>query len=161
MPRRSVSFEPSALRFASALALLTLATSFSMAAPPESVPDPQTDLDRNTRVDVNQLDMFVTNHGSFAYNIPDGVSGLVFPRGTDNGVIFAGGLWVGAMVDDAVRATLAEYSFEYQPGQIVSPMEWTDPNDRAYRVYKIAPGDTPASNPDYADLARRSGGSGR
>ncbi len=58
--------------------------------------------DLQTWIDVNNLLMFVTNTGSFAYD-QGGVlgksDGLYFPRGTDKTVIFAGGFWMGAMVD--------------------------------------------------------------
>lgn len=42
----------------------------------------------------------------------------------------------------------AQHLFEYAPGPTLSPTEWADPYDPAYRVYRIAPGDTPEGTPD-------------
>ena len=47
------------------------------------------DIDNNTVIDVNNIEMFVTNHGSFAFNIPTGNSGLTFPKGTGKTAVFA------------------------------------------------------------------------
>ncbi|HKQ18497.1 MAG TPA: hypothetical protein VJW75_02005, partial [Candidatus Eisenbacteria bacterium] len=38
-------------------------------------------IDNAGRMDVNNLDMVVTNHGSIAYNLITGNGGLVFPKG--------------------------------------------------------------------------------
>jgi hypothetical protein len=102
-------------------------------------------LDNQRRVDVNNLNMFVTNYGSWAYDLSTGNSGLVYPKGTDKTAIFAGGLWFGAEVNGEVRATVAVYGQEYGPGVILRDGQWTDPaqvwDDAAkpeYRVYKVA-----------------------
>lgn len=107
-------------------------------------------IDNSTRADANYVDMFVTNHGALAYDLINGASGLIFPRGTGRTAVYAAGLWMGALVDGQPRVTVAEYSQEFSPGKILSETEWDDPNDPRYHVYKIAPGDTDA-NPDYAN----------
>ena len=101
-------------------------------------------LDNQRRVDVNNLNMFVTNYGSWAYDLSTGNSGLVYPKGTDKTAVFAGGVWFGATVDGEVRAEVGEYTQEFGPGVILRDGQWTDPDapwDAAsasgYRVYKV------------------------
>lgn len=75
--------------------------------------------DTDTRLDVNNLEMFVYNDGNFAYDISNVLGktdGLYFPRGTKRTVIYAAGLWVGAKVAGETRVAVAEYSSEYVPG---------------------------------------------
>ncbi len=107
--------------------------------------------DVESRADANQLDMFITNLGSFAWDLQAGAPGLEYPRGTGRTAVYAAGLWLGATVGGQPRVTVAQYSCEYTPGRILSPTSWDDPYDPAFRVYKIAPGDNPSSNPDYAE----------
>ena len=54
-------------------------------------------VDNETLFDVNNLEMFVTNHGSFGWDLVTGDPGTEFPRGTDKTVIFASGLWIVLM----------------------------------------------------------------
>lgn len=100
-------------------------------------------------IDVNNVRMFVTNQGSFAFDIPTGSSGLEFPRGTGQTTIFASGLWIGGKVNGETRVTVAEYAHEYQPGPILPSGQPADPDLEQYRVYKINAGDGP-ENPDWA-----------
>ncbi|MCA9728179.1 MAG: hypothetical protein KC729_10880, partial [Candidatus Eisenbacteria bacterium] len=135
-----------------ALALSMLGASSLSAAPPTGLGPIAQDLDRSTRFDGNSLDMFVTNHGSFAYNIPDGVSGLVYPKGTDNGMIFAAGMWMGAKVNGETRVIVNEYSWETVPGNITGGGDYDADyaNNPHWRTYKVNRGDG-AENPDYAE----------
>jgi len=73
-------------------------------------------IDNNDRMDVNNLDMVVTNHGSLAYDLVTGNAGLIYPRGTLKTAVFAAGLWVGAKVGGETRVAVGEYSQEYTPG---------------------------------------------
>jgi hypothetical protein len=102
-------------------------------------------LDNQRRVDVNNLNMFVTNFGSWAYDLSTGNSGLVYPKGTNKTAIFAGGIYFGARVAGEIRTVVGEYSQEYGPGvilrdgQLTDPAQaWDDPNNPDYRVYKVA-----------------------
>jgi len=102
--------------------------------------------------DGNNLLMFVTNVGSFAYD--DGGwlgrnDGLYFPKSSENTVLYGAGLWVGANVNDAVRLAVAEYSQDFTPGPMVNGTSRHD--DDSCRVYKINEGDTRLTNPDYAE----------
>jgi hypothetical protein len=51
-------------------------------------------VDNTTVIDVNQLSMYVTNTGSFAWNGAR-KSGLEFPKGTGKTAVYAAGLWLG------------------------------------------------------------------
>lgn len=108
-------------------------------------------IDVRSYIGVNNLQMVVSNIGSFAFD-PSGFfgknDGLYFPRGTDKTVVFAAGLWMGAKVNGSPRVTVAEYSSEYVPGPMANG---THQSDRArFRVYKVGRNDD-ASNPDYAN----------
>ena len=124
-------------------------------------------LDTDTWIDVNQILMFVTNKGSFAYDQGGRFGkndGLYFPftsvEDIDNGVnvtsvLFASGIWMAA-VDNASGDTLvtgAEYADDYFPGPIVAGT-WvanadTRPEYRVYKLYK----DSLAGNPNQDYLS--------
>ncbi len=106
--------------------------------------------DTDTRIDVNNLEMFVYNDGNFAYdnaNVLGKTDGLYFPRGTKKTVIYSAGLWVGAKVNNDIRLAIAEFSSEFTPGPMVNGTYV--PDNAAFRVYKLNKADTPTSNPDY------------
>ena len=124
-------------------------------------------LDTDTWIDINNILMFVTNKGSFAYDQGATLGksdGLYYPFTsvqdiTDHinqkTVIFASGIWMGA-VDNGTGDTLvtvAEYSDDYFPGPIVGgtfvPGAGTASEYRVYKLYK----DSLAANPnqDYID----------
>jgi len=73
-------------------------------------------IDNGSRMDANNLDMVVTNHGSVAYDITTGNAGLVYPKGTTRTAVFASGPWLGAVVNGGLRVALGEYSQEFVPG---------------------------------------------
>lgn len=102
-------------------------------------------IDTQRRVDGNNLNMFVTNFGSWAYDLATGNSGLVYPKGTTKTAVFAGGVWFGATVGGETRAAVAVYGQEFGPGVILRDGEFTDPDavwddaeNPAYVVYKMA-----------------------
>ena len=76
-------------------------------------------IDTAKKLDANQLSMFVTNIGSFAYDLGAQNSGLEFPKGTGKTCVYAAGLWMGAKVGSDVRVTVAEYSQEFAPGPMI------------------------------------------
>jgi hypothetical protein len=89
-------------------------------------------IDNNDRLAVNLLDMYVTNHGSLAYDLANSASGLFYPRGTLKTAVYAAGLWVGAQAygpNDTIgvstpdlRVAVGEYSQEFTPGPMVDPL---------------------------------------
>jgi len=98
-------------------------------------------IDTGQKVDANSISMFVTNIGSFAYDLGTGNSGLEFPKGTGNTCVFAAGLWLGAKVGNEIRVTVAEYGQEFGPGPMVNGQAVPDPNG-IYRMYKVSREDT-------------------
>lgn len=116
-------------------------------------------VDNTTYINVNNILMFVTNHGNFGRDLAgvfgnDG--GTYFPYisnqsitdGTmDDRVLYAAGIWAGG-VDAVTRDTLvvvSEYSSEYVPG----PMEGGTylPDRPEFKVYKLY-SDSLAANPN-------------
>lgn len=112
-------------------------------------------LDLIAMFDANNLNMVVTNIGSFGYD--DGGfygknDGLYYPardpnKSDNTSVIYAGGIWVGALVNDAVRVAVAEYSQDFTPGPMIGSAP--SPDNERFRVYKIRRGDT--SSDDYVN----------
>ncbi len=96
-------------------------------------------LDTSRRIDANQINMFVTNYGSFAWDIGGTGSppGLLYPKGTNKSAVFAAGMWLGADVGGEIRTVVAEYSHEYGPGAMVGGT-FDDPNNPDYVTYKVA-----------------------
>ncbi|MCH7947255.1 MAG: hypothetical protein IIC66_05590 [candidate division Zixibacteria bacterium] len=151
------------------LSLLALAVSAFALAPLGGKLSQKESLirDTGTFIDVNQILMFVTNKGSFAYDqggLLGKNDGLYFPftslddiadQSNNTSVIFAAGIWVGA-VDAATGDTLvtiAEYADDWYPGPMIGTT--FDPGsefDVADRVYKLH-ADSLASNPntDYTE----------
>ncbi len=94
--------------------------------------------DATQRIDINNLSMVVTNTGSFAYDKSGSTSGgLEFPKASGKTVVFAGGLWLGALVNGAPRVTVSEYSDDYRPGAILANGQPDDPAKPEYKVYKL------------------------
>jgi hypothetical protein len=95
-----------------------------------------TQIDNLRRMDVNRINMYMTNYGSFAWDLTTGNPGLYFPKGTTKSAVFAGGLWLGASVGGEIRTVVAEYSQEYGPGAMVSGT-FDNPSRPEYRTYKV------------------------
>jgi hypothetical protein len=107
-------------------------------------------IDNNTRIDANNIEMIVTNHGSFAYDLTQQDAGLWFPRGTDKTCVYASGLWIGATINDEIYITAGSFTQEYTPGPIIGDCEWPDVGAEEHRVYKIYKGMDPEED-DYAE----------
>jgi type IX secretion system substrate protein len=81
-------------------------------------------------LDANTIRSNFCNDGRF--NNP-----IIWPNGTNNSLVFATGIWLGAKVGNDTLVAIASYSSEYLPG-------YTDNNgiphgneDPLYRVYKL------------------------
>lgn len=124
------------------------------ALPPSGVDQPTAtkSFDYGTYADTNDILMFVNNRGWIGHD-PNGLlgrrSGLYYPRGTNRTMIYSSGLWVVSRMGKAYRASVAEYDADFSPG----PMKDGSylPDNEKFRVYKIARGDSPESNPDFAE----------
>lgn len=135
------------------LAVLALPVALSVSAKTptgEGAPAPQ-GIDSETRIDVNNIDMFVTNKGSFAFELLTGDPGFIYPKGTNKTAIFASGLWLGANVpgDSAgasPRIAVGEYSQEYAPGYMDATGHPVDYSGNEFRVYKVD-----KTDPDYRE----------
>ncbi len=95
-------------------------------------------LDFQAWVDANDLLMFVTNVGSFAYDAGSmfgKADGLYFPRSSNQTVFYAAGLWLGAIVDSELRISVAEYDNTFVPGPMSAGQH--QPDNNAFKVYKI------------------------
>lgn len=101
-------------------------------------------IDNDNHMDANDLDMFVTNHGSFAWDLVTGNAGLVYPKGSGHTAVFAGGLWLGAQVSGQTRIAVAEYSQEYVPGPMLGGT--FQPDQPSFRSYRIDRGDTTSAD---------------
>lgn len=113
----------------------------------------QAKVDNSQHIDVNSIDCVVTNHNSYAYDLTSGNSGLTWPKGSGKTAVFAAGLWVGGKIQlpsgNKTIVKVGEYSQQWGPGPMENNKGAAD--RAAYRVYKIQRGDTPTSNPDYAN----------
>jgi hypothetical protein len=91
-------------------------------------------------IDVNTISAWVRNNGSIFRHPTTGNSGFEWPK--DGGVfaIYASGIWMGARVNGTPRVAIAEYSYEYGPGQILNGVP-EDPDDPNLIVYKLNKGD--------------------
>ena len=101
-------------------------------------------IDNSGRMDANNLDMVVTNHGSIAYDLITGNAGLIFPKGSTHTAVFASGLWVGAKVAGEIRLAIGEYSQEFTPGVMRGGVAVADQD--SFRNYKIVRGNTTSSD---------------
>jgi hypothetical protein len=113
--------------------------------------------DNQRRVDVNSLNMFITNYGSHAWDLTTGNSGLIYPKGTTNTAIFASGIWLGAVVGGQVRTVVAEYSQEFGPGRM-NLGTFESPSLARFKMYKVKgwtgdPSDTARVDRSAEDLA--------
>ncbi len=136
------------------VALLFLVQSIESAPPKTQYINPKSALflDDDTRLDCNNLEMFVYNDGNFAYdnaNVLGKSDGLYYPIGTKKTVIYAAGIWIGAKVNDQVRLAIAEYNSEFTYGPMLNGTFQSDHDH--FKVYKINRYDNALNNPDYAN----------
>ena len=108
-------------------------------------------VDNSQTIGINNIRMFVTNTGSFAWDKVDAgqPAGFEFPKGTGKTAVFAAGLWLGARINGALHLAVSEYSDEYAPGSAVGGVP-DDPNSTDYKVYKL---DRVYSDPVVRDAA--------
>jgi hypothetical protein len=115
-------------------------------------------LSQARRIDVNSINSFVTNYGSFANDIEAQSAGLFFPKGTIKTAVYASGIWLVGKVGGELRAAIAEYSQEFVPGTMVAGQP-DDPSRKQYTVYKVnryagSPSDTDHVERDAGAVAR-------
>jgi hypothetical protein len=111
-------------------------------------------IDNNDRMNVNNLDMVVTNHGSLAYDLLTGNAGLIYPTGTLKTAVFAAGLWVGAKVGGQTRVAVGEYSQEYTPGPMAGGT--FQPDNATFRNFRFDAAN-PLTGADLTDYLNQGG----
>ncbi len=121
--------------FRAAAAARSQAVASELATRAIARPAKAQDVDNAQSIDINNIKMFVTNTGSFAYDKGASNSGLEFPKGTGKTAVFAAGLWMGGRVGGQTRIAVSEYSDEYGPGAMVGGLPDTDKPE--YKVYKL------------------------
>lgn len=92
-------------------------------------------LDTESRIDANNIDMFVTNFGSYAYDLGNQASGLYYPSGSSNTAVYAAGIWLGAKVNGEIRLAVATYGQEFTPGPMAGGT--FQPDGPTFRNYKV------------------------
>ena len=141
------------------LLILVMALPVMAAAPKHKqyLNPTSTRIDNEPRIDVNNISMFVTNHGNYGRDLA-GVFGLdagtFFPYAGDefiiNGLLddwsmYAMGMWAGGIIDGDIHLFINEYSDECVPGPT---LDGYFQNDRAeFKVYKLYR-DSLAGNPN-------------
>jgi hypothetical protein len=127
---------------------------FAAAAPPPDFSqmnnEAETKLWHNEAyINANNILMFVTNHANFGRDL-DGIFGYdygtFYPFNTvqdildgtlTSSVLYAGGIWMGGLVDGQIRVAIAEYDDEYVPGPMAGGTYQPDnPSFKVYKLYK-------------------------
>ncbi|MCX6169754.1 MAG: T9SS type A sorting domain-containing protein [Ignavibacteriales bacterium] len=104
------------------------------------------------QIDANNISMWTLRDGRFSINPVYNIAGLEWPKGSGKTLAYSSGIWVAAKVNSQVRSALAWYNSEFQPGPILGVGGVAaNPNDNAYRVFKISAGDNSSTNEDYAE----------
>lgn len=109
------------------------------------------------QLDANNINCTIANDGPFADYRKTGQSGLEWPKGSGKTAVFTAGLWLVGKesTTDSIRAAVAYYTTDYQPGPINGVFSGdvsvaAGKNDPRYRIYKIQKADTIGGvNPDY------------
>ena len=92
------------------------------------------------QIDINTVKAWVRNDGELFRHPTTGNSGFEWPK--DGGVfaIYASGIWIGARVEGDIRVAVAEYSQEFNAGQIIGGFP-DNPELDKYITYKLNKGD--------------------
>jgi hypothetical protein len=103
-------------------------------------------------VDGNRIYNFMNNRGAWCtHNNPNGY-GMQWPGESHISANYASGVWLGGKVDGEIRTACAEFTYEFQPGNIGRDGLPTTPDDNFHQIVKINKGDLldeGFSNPDY------------
>lgn len=134
-----------------------------LAGPPDAAARPAAlgteTFDNVHFINVNNILMFVTNHGSFGRDLAGYFGndyGTYYPYYSTDAIemgtqtlspLYAGGLWVGGRVGLDVRVTMTEYESEYTPGPMSEGTYQPDcPEFKVYKLYSDSASDNPNSD---------------
>lgn len=88
--------------------------------------------------DGNTIVCWMQNNGFIVSYLITGNAGMEWPQRSNQTIDFASGLWLaGKTPEGELRTAATEYNTEFQPGPILPDGTAADPNDPAYRIYKI------------------------
>jgi len=92
----------------------------------------------SVQFDGNTIACWMQNTGQVVSHKVTGSSGMEWPRGSNNTIDYASGLWlVGKTPSGEIRTACSEYATEFQAGSILPDGTAADPDDPVYRIYKI------------------------
>jgi|GEM_PF-1043149 len=111
-----------------------VASGLRQGGSPKEVPVVKLSTFDHAHFDANTIDCALSNDGLIVDHRVTGSSGMEWPRGTGKTVDFASGLWLAGIGHDdgMIHTACCEYSSELVPGPLGG-----DPEDEAYRIYKI------------------------
>jgi len=90
------------------------------------------------QLDGNNISTWFVNNGSCNRDTINN-AGFIWPKGTTRTARYASGIWLGANIGYDTLVSIAEYTYDYQPGYIIAGT-YQGVNDTNYRVYKIERG---------------------
>jgi hypothetical protein len=100
------------------------------------------DIKSSELLDINMIECYITNDGSFGENPVTGADGFYFPKGQRTlSIIYTAGLWFLGKQNGEIKSAVNCYGAEFQPGMILSPGVPDDPLDTKYKMYKYNKGD--------------------
>ncbi len=95
-----------------------------------------------TFLDINQIECYIQNDGTFGENPQTGGDGFYFPRGQRTlSIIYTAGLWLAGMVNNEIRTAVSCYGSEFQPGSILADHNADETTLEKYKIYKYNAGD--------------------
>ncbi len=122
---------------------LVLPANFSVMAKTKAKSPGNKSLSKTTglsseQYDGNTIACWMQNTGQVVSHNVTGSSGMEWPKGSTNTIDYASGLWLaGKTATGEVRTACSEYATEFQAGPILPDGTAADPDDPAYRIYKI------------------------
>lgn len=100
------------------------------------------DIKSSALLDINMIECYVTNDGSFGEHPTTGGDGFYFPKGQRTlSIIYTAGIWFVGKQNGEIKSAVNCYGAEFQPGVILSPGVPDDPLDPKYKMYKYNAGD--------------------
>jgi hypothetical protein len=144
----------------SVFVFLILFVSFAFAELPEEYKKGKNQINKSMteqykKIAINNLEMWFSNNG-ISSSAPDGYWGLMFPKNSDQNLVYIDGPILSGMVGDSVRLIGSTYLSALQPGPSIQGVNPVDPRYRIYMVRKnweeLNPIDEFISGPGYTKV---------
>ncbi|MEO6696038.1 MAG: T9SS type A sorting domain-containing protein [Ignavibacteria bacterium] len=95
------------------------------------------------KLQANLISTWFRTNGSFNRDPSTGNSGFEWPKGQSKFARYASGIWIGAVVGNDTLIAMAEYDYEYLPGNIpVIGGEAVGRDDPNYKIFNISATDS-------------------